>query len=163
MDACALPRSVHATACLWMERPPMVRARKQALRNGMHLHMSAHIETTSTFAGRASRNKLPWWLHVYKRTNCHTRSGRGLPLVTCGLSGAALRLADCHPEPSVVRVGPSSLLHLARPAAFESAVPLHHGMRTAGGVVLDVLERVKVWLRKEMYLSIQDSACSISQ
>jgi hypothetical protein len=47
----------------------MVRARKQALRNGMHLHMRAHIETTSTFAGRASHTKLPWWLHVYKRTN----------------------------------------------------------------------------------------------
>jgi len=103
-----------------------------------------------------------WWLHVYKRTKCHTRAGRGLPLVTCGLSGAALRLADCHPEPSVVRVGPASLLHLARPAALQSTVPPHHGMRAAGGLVLDVLERVKVWLCKRIYLSMQDSACSIS-
>ena len=114
-----------------------------------HAHMSAHVENTSTFAGRATRGKLPWWLHVYKRTNRHTWSGRGLPLVTCGLSGAALRLADCHPEPSVVRVGPASLLHLARPAALESTMPARHGMRTAGGVVLDVLERVKVWLAYE--------------
>ncbi|KAK9846406.1 hypothetical protein WJX81_003201 [Elliptochloris bilobata] len=61
-------------------------------------------------------------------------------MVMCSSTGAALRTIDCRFEQSIVRVGQTSLLHLAPAAACDYSAP----SAASDAVVLGIRERIKV-------------------